>query len=291
MLGSNTTGTLALRSRQTPDRSGAHWKRLSLAKLEPTAWPIATLLVLDHRQIMSPTTRRIAIVGLLLIAAVFVRLGFWQVARLSDRRAVNQAALAARAKPALDLGAGGARTAEELSDRWVEGRGVYDREHEIVLRGEAFQGAPGVYVVTPLRLAGSDAAVLVLRGFVPAADAVRADLDSLVEPGTVRVRGLAAPIGSGAGRPLEHAGRTTWARLDLDALRERMPYPLLPVVLRQTPDSSLPRSPRRLPALGLDDGPHLNYAIQWFLFAGMAVAFAVLVVGRRVLRDQRPVSP
>jgi surfeit locus 1 family protein len=229
---------------------------------------------------MSPTTRRIAIVGLLFVTAIFVRLGFWQVARLRERRAENQAVLAARVRPALDLGAGAARTAEELSDRWIEARGVYDREHEIVLRGQALQGAPGVYVVTPLRLAGGEAAVLVLRGFVPAPDAVRADVDSLAEPGTVRVRGLATPIGSGGGKPLEHAGRTTWARLDLDALRERVPYPLLPVVVRQTPDPSLPRSPRRLPAPELDDGPHLSYAIQWFLFAGMAVAFAVLVVGR-----------
>ena len=229
---------------------------------------------------MSPTTRRIAIVGLMLIAALCVRLGFWQVDRLGERRAVNQAALAARAKPAIDLRMGAARTAEELSDRWVQARGVYDREHEIVLRGQAFQGAPGVYVVTPLRLAGSEAAVLVLRGFVPAPDAVRANTDALVETGTVRVRGLATPIGSGGGKPLEHADRTTWARLDLEALRARLPYPLLPVAVRQTPDSSLPRSPRRLPPPELTDGPHLNYAIQWFLFAGMAVAFAVLVVGR-----------
>jgi surfeit locus 1 family protein len=238
---------------------------------------------------MSPTTRRIAIVGLMLIAALCVRLGFWQVERLGDRRAMNRAALAARAKPALDLRASAARTAEELSDRWVAARGVYDREHEIVLRGEAFQGTPGVLLVTPLVLVGSDTAVLVLRGFVPAPDAVRADTDSLEEPGTVRVRGLATPIGSGAGQPLEHAGRTTWARLDLDALRARLPYPLLPVVVRQTPDSSLPRSPRRLPAPELDDGSHLNYAIQWFLFAGMAVAFAVLVVGRtRSAREGPP---
>jgi surfeit locus 1 family protein len=229
---------------------------------------------------MSPTTRRITIVGLMLLAALCVRLGFWQVERLSERRAVNRAALAARAKPALDLGASVASTAAELSDRWVEARGVYDREHEIVLRGEAFQGAPGVHVVTPLRLAGSGAAVLVLRGFVPAADAVRAKTDSLVEPGTVRVRGLAIPIPSGAGQPVEHAGRTTWARLDLEAVRARLPYPLLPVVVRQTPDPSLPRLPRRLPVPELNDGPHLNYAIQWFLFAGMAVAFAVLVVAR-----------
>jgi surfeit locus 1 family protein len=240
---------------------------------------------------MSPTTRRIAIVGLMLIAAVFLRLGFWQVERLAERRAVNQAALAARSKPALDLGTSAALTAEELSDRWVDARGVYDREHEIVLRGQAFQGAPGVYVVTPLRLAGRDTAVLVLRGFVPAPDAVRANTDSLVEPGTVRVRGLATPIESGSGQPLEHADRTTWARLDLEALRARLPYPLLPVAVRQTPDSSLPRSPRRLPPPELTDGPHLNYAIQWFLFAGMAVAFAVLVVGRtRSTREGQRVS-
>jgi surfeit locus 1 family protein len=241
---------------------------------------------------MSPTSRRIAIVGLMLIAAVCLRLGFWQVERLSERRAANQTALAARAKPALHLAGGADWTAEELRDRWVEARGVYDREHEIVIRGEAFQGAPGVHVVTPLRLAGSDTAVLVLRGFVPAPDAVRANTDSLVEPGTVRVRGLATPIRSGGGQPLDHAGWATWARLDLEALRERLPYPLLPVVVRQTPDSSLPRSPRRLPPPELSDGPHLNYAIQWFLFAGMAVAFAVLVVGRTksALRNP-PVSP
>ncbi len=224
----------------------------------------------------------------MLVAAVCVRLGFWQVERLSERRALKQAALAAHAEPALDLGAGAARTAEQLSDRWVEVRGAYDRQHEIVLRGEAFQGAPGVLLVTPLRLAGSDTAVLVLRGFVPAPDAVRANTDSLVEPGTVHVLGLATPIPSGAGQPVEHAGRTTWARLDLDALRERLPYPLLPVVVRQTPDPSLPRSPRRLPPPELSDGPHLNYAIQWFLFAGMAAAFAVLVVGRTRSGQQSP---
>jgi surfeit locus 1 family protein len=248
------------------------------AELESAPWPIATPRVLDYRQIMSPTSRRVAIVGLMLVAAVFVRLGFWQLQRLSERRAANRAALTERAKPPVRLGEGG--TTAPLSERRVEARGVYDRSHEIVLRGEALQGAPGVLVVTPLRLERNDSAVLVLRGFVPAADAVRADLDSLEEPGTLEVRGVAAPIASGDGRPVEHAGRTTWARLDLAALRQRIPYPLLPVVLRQAPDSALPRSPRRLVPPALGDGPHLNYAIQWFLFGAMAAAFGVLVVGR-----------
>jgi surfeit locus 1 family protein len=229
---------------------------------------------------MSPTSRRIAIVGLMLVAAVCVRLGIWQVDRLSERRAANQMTLAARAKPPLELTERLGQTAAQLNGRWVIAEGRYDREHEVVIRGQALQGAPGVHVVTPLRLAGSDSAMLVLRGFVPSADAVRADLDSLNEPGTVRVRGLAAPLPNGGGQRLEHAGHATWARLDLEALRARVPYPLLPVVLRQAPDSSLPRSPRRLEPQQLDDGPHLGYAIQWFLFGGMAAAFAVLVVGR-----------
>lgn len=225
---------------------------------------------------MSPTARRIAIVGMMIVAAVFVRLGFWQTGRLSERRAANRAALAARAQPSVRLVPG----AGELGGRWVVATGTYDRSHEVVLRGQAFQGTPGVHVVTPLRLEGSDSAVLVLRGFVASADGVRADLDSLNEPGTVEVRGLASPAGSGPGQPIDAAGRTTWARIDLAAVRARIPYPLLPVVIRQSPDSAVPRSPRRLDPPELNDGPHLNYAIQWFLFAAMTVGFAVLVVGR-----------
>lgn len=239
---------------------------------------------------MSPLPRRLTLFGLLIVAAVFVRLGFWQLGRLEERRTASRAAAAARAEPVRELGVGADWTAQELTERWVEASGEFDHGHEIVVRGQAFQGTPGVLVVTPLRLAASDSAVLVLRGFVPAPDAVRADLDSLVEPGVVRVRGLAAPIASGKGQPLEHGGRTTWARVDLAAVRDRLPYPVFPVLLRQTPDSGAPRLPRRLPPPELSDGPHLSYAVQWFAFAVMAVAFGVLVVGRE-RRGRDTMSP
>jgi surfeit locus 1 family protein len=229
---------------------------------------------------MSPLARRLTLLALLLVAAVFVRLGFWQLSRLQERRAANRAAAAARAEPPRELASGADWTAGELNERWVEVSGKYDHEHEVVIRGQAFQGTPGVWVVTPLRLAAGDSAVLVLRGFVPAADAVRADVDSLREPGTVRVRGLATSIPNGGGHPLAHAGRTTWARLDLAGLREWLPYPVLPVLVRQTPDSALPRSPLRLGPPELSEGPHLSYAVQWFAFAAMTVAFGVLILRR-----------
>ncbi len=228
---------------------------------------------------MSPRTPRLAIVGLILAAAVCVRLGFWQLDRLHQRRAANRVALAARAEPPVTLPDGSLRDSTAWSHRRVAAIGRYDHTREIVLRGESLDGVPGVLVVTPLRLTGSDTAVLVNRGFVPAPDAASASTEELSERGERKVEGIALTLPSGDGKPLRHGGRTTWARLDRDALRRQLPYPILGFYIGQLPGSALPRFPRRLPPRPLDDGPHLNYTIQWFLFAAMALGFAV-VIGR-----------
>jgi surfeit locus 1 family protein len=228
----------------------------------------------------SSRSRWVGVAVLLLVSAVCARLGVWQLSRLHQRRAVNATILRARTEPPISLDAPGARDSASLAYRRVSATGRYDRGRELVLRGQAYMGTPGIYVVTPLRLRDSDTALLVLRGFVPAADAVRADLKALDESGELSVTGLAEPIGSGGGQPLVVEGSSTWARLDLRALRGALPYPVLPVALRQLPDSALPRYPRRLDAPEVDDGPHLNYAVQWFLFSVMGVAFALVVVAR-----------
>jgi len=216
---------------------------------------------------------------LLLVSAGFIRLGIWQLSRLHQRRAANIVTVSARAAAPARLTAESART-DTLGEHFVTAEGRYDHEHEILLRGEVFEGSPGVAVVTPLLLAARGPAVLVNRGFLPAPDAVSAVTEGTEEPGPRTVRGLALSLGSAPGEPVTHAGRTTWRRLDAGALRRRLPYAILPIYILQTPDSSLPRFPRRLEPPGVDEGPHLSYAIQWFLFAGLAAAFAVLVVGR-----------
>ena len=73
----------------------------------------------------------------------------------------------------------------------------------------------------------------------------------------------------------------TWARLDRESLRSRLPYPLYPLYIRQVPDSTLASFPRRLEPPALDDGPHLSYAIQWFSFALIALIFAGVIARRR----------
>ena len=228
---------------------------------------------------MSPTARRLLIVVMLLVAAGFARLGVWQLDRLHQRRAANAATMAGRRAPAVTLTAA-TQHPESLGQRRVVARGHYDQGRDVVLRGNVLEGTPGVLIVTPLLLGDRGPAVLVERGFVPSPDAVTVDLEGLQEPGELVVRGVALPVPPAGGAPIEHGGRTTWRRLDLTALRERLPYDVLPVYIQQSPDSALPSFPRRLSPAPIDEGPHLSYAIQWFLFAGMVLGFAVLVVGR-----------
>lgn len=219
------------------------------------------------------------------VVLVCLRLGFWQVDRLYQRRAANEIALAARAAPVVRLESG------NLDDRNLGGRrvraiGHYDHTHDVVLRGKAYNGVPGVEIVSPLVLEDGRRAVLVHRGFMPTPDAVTVQTDSVREFGKVQVEGIAEVVGSGDGERLERGRRTTWARLDLDALSVSMPYQLAPVYIRQLPDSSLPRFPRRVEPPTIGDGPHLNYAIQWFAFAGMALVFAAVIWYQNRERDE-----
>ena len=226
------------------------------------------------RTIASQARSRLPLaVAFIVVAAICARLGIWQVSRLRERRAANAVALRARAEPPLELRLNQRPDATMLGRR-VTAAGRYDQAHDVVLRGREYAGVPGVEIVSPLIMGDGKTAVLVDRGFVPAPDAVRVAADSFREPGAQTVEGFLLPIPSGSGAPMQHRGKTTWARLDLAALRAALPYQVYPYSIQQLPDSTLPRFPRRQPPAPLDDGPHLNYAIQWFSFALIALVFA-----------------
>ncbi len=224
--------------------------------------------------------------GTVVLAAVFARLGIWQLSRLGERQAINRAAAAARALPPLYLDdpsqtAGLSPTA--LTNRRVAVTGRYDHAADIVIRGQSEGGVPGVRIVTPLRLLGGDSAVLVQRGYVTSPDARRVNLGQLKEEGVRVVSGLAFALADSgqSGEPLDLDGQLTWRRLELSALRARLPYPLRGYVILQTPDTSLPKLPRRDEPRALNNGPHLSYAIQWFGFAVTALVVGGIVGFRR----------
>ena len=201
----------------------------------------------------------VAVVGAVLVAAVCVRLGIWQVDRLGQRRARNAVWAARLALPPLELRGGGAIPADSARQRRVVAHGVYDFAAERTWVGRSFQGTPGVALITPLRLADG-AAVLVDRGWAPSPDAFHVDHTLYREPDTATVTGIALIPPRGRG-DVSVAG-------------------FLPFVIElETPDPAA-GLPRRWPLPALDNGPHLSYAIQWFSFALIALVGTAVLIRR-----------
>jgi surfeit locus 1 family protein len=212
-------------------------------------------------------------------ALVCCRLGIWQLDRLAQRRAQNALINGRMAQPATTLD-GAPLDPTALDYRRVEARGVYDPSQEVVLRGRALDGAPGVHVLTPLRLDGSDAAVLVDRGWLPLELAAPEARRAYAGPvGDVVVRGIARRSQADAGGPQDpplppgEARRDAWFRADIAEIEQQTGYRLLPVFIEQQPAPGDPELPRRVATTDLGEGPHLSYTVQWFAFA------AILVVG------------
>src|ERR1051325_8605723 len=112
--------------------------------------------------------RRYAIFFISIPAAIlFVRLGFWQLSRLHERRARNAEVRAAMARPAIDVAKD---TGDLPAYQPVRANGVFDYDHQVVIEAVGFEGTPAVVVATPLKFADGSA-VLVERGWVPSPDA------------------------------------------------------------------------------------------------------------------------
>jgi surfeit locus 1 family protein len=232
---------------------------------------------------------------LAIVVAVCVRLGFWQLSRLDERRALN-AGVAARLEqePIGDL----ARLADTtgVSYRIATASGHYDNERYVVLPGRSRAGVPGVHLIMPLRLIGRSDAVLVNRGWVPAPDAASIDARDFAVAEPVDVRGLVMPF---PGRAQSLAQRETplaadtfthvLYRIDEVALRRQFPYRLLDVMLQELDVAGGPRYPTQLEPPPLDEGPHLGYALQWFGFALIGVIgwFALVL---RPVRTRAPAA-
>jgi len=224
----------------------------------------------------------------LALAALFVRLGFWQLDRLRQVRDANARIEARRDLPVANLDslvAPGDDAAGEALDRRVRAEGRYDDGKQVLLL-RSLNGRPGVHVLTPL-VTADGAAAIVDRGFVsvPAEGALPAEA---APPGDeVRVEGTAEAGEGGGAIAAGAAGLPETTRIDLQALQARVPYDLYPVVLRlatQEPPQAA-GIPEPVPLEPLDQGPHLSYAVQWFAFAAIGlIGWPILL--RRAARDR-----
>lgn len=226
----------------------------------------------------------------LVMCGVCVRLGFWQLDRLGQRKARNAAIEAAQRMPLLVYDSATAAAIERdpasFVNRRLRAAGTFDASGEVVLRGRANAGSPGVHLVTPIVVPGVARSLLVNRGWAPSPDAATIETGRFAEAGPREVTGILQEIPRNTrngGEPAGPVSARTYFRLDVDVLRRAQPRPIVPLYLQQLPagDSVAPGQPVRVPLPPPGNGPHLSYAFQWFSFATIGVVGLIVVFLRR----------
>ena len=232
------------------------------------------------------------IVGVVIAILVMVGLGNWQLDRLHTKRAANTAITAsakAAVVPADTLLPPSAKDAPKGSAEWhrVSVRGTYLVDKTVLIRGSTTDEGVGFEVVVPLKTADGKV-YLINRGFVLAPSSAD-QLPAIPDPPkgevdvTGRVRSTHASIGSATKiDPIQ--GTPTVRALNTEGLAGELSLNLAGgyiAALEEVPTdgASYPKIDRiQLP--DLDEGPHLSYAVQWFLFAGLSFAAFLYLIKR-----------
>jgi len=213
------------------------------------------------------------------VVVVFILLGNWQLERHEEVRLDNQIRSGRLAAEPIELSAmleAAGPSVESLAYRRATVEGTFDPESEIFVRNEVDDGNAGFHVITPLET--STGTLLVNRGWVPLA-AERPPVPEAPPPeGEVEVEVM---VRLSEKRPrfgrIEPEGPLTVVnRIDLERLEQQFDE-LMPVWGQLVSDD--PGLPRELEVPSFDDnGPHLEYALQWYAFAVIAVGGAASLI-------------
>ena len=236
-----------------------------------------------------PLLRPRWLIGTVLVALIVTgcsAAGFWQLRRLGERRDVNTQ-VRARSGSTVPLPNAGFQSDADVDDliyRKVEVSGTYDLSKEFLVRFRGRRGLPGYEVVTPLQT--ERGTVLVDRGWVPLAQGERWTVPSPTTPtGEVTVIGLLAPPEHGASRiarPTNPDQPLVAGSIAIHELGRTLAVDnLYPVHVLATAGPSDAAFPIAVDPPDLGEGPHRDYAIQWFLFATVGVVGWVLLLKRR----------
>jgi surfeit locus 1 family protein len=218
--------------------------------------------------------RWIPLIATIMLMAVFLRLGWWQWSKAADVESQVQQRDARSAVTPLLLGA------QVLMPKEVEGasvvvRGHFDAQGQFFLDNQQHQGRPGVHVITPLTLEGTQTQVLVNRGWI-GWGASRTVLPEVSVPLTrVEVRGHAvSPSGKAPMFVSESLGDSgaLRTRIRLDEIQASAKQPMQPfVVLMDSAD--VDGLVRDWPEVSNKSPMHKGYAVQWFLMAVLLLFF------------------
>lgn len=227
----------------------------------------------------------------------FVMLGFWQLGRWEERAAAaeqQEANINAAPVPVEKLSGVGEDV--DPDDRWrrVTVTGSYDAGNELLVRNRDGSRGVGLHVLTPL-VTDDGTGVLVNRGWIeqPPTATSRPDVPPPAE-GEVTVTGRIQFSETEENTGIRDRGGLPEGQImlvDVDELGTDLPYPLYGGYVELTEEDP-PSDPAPEPAAPpeTDIGMSLSYAVQWWVFAVIAVGGWVFLV-RREVRDTQGGGP
>ncbi len=233
--------------------------------------------------------RPVPTVAVVLLLPLLVGLGLWQLQRAEEKRSL-QAMLAQRSNaPPLELYPA-ATDQQNLLFRSVVAAGRFDAQRYYLLDNQVYRGRAGYDVLMPLRIKGSDAVVVVNRGWVPLGPS-RAQLPAVPTPASaVRIKGiLSRTPGELLQLGSQNRGSGEWPRVilrvDLGRMQRELSRELFPYLLQI--DSQSPHA-FRVHWKPYVDSPqrHTSYAVQWFSMAGILLVLYAALSARRRRRNQ-----
>lgn len=217
---------------------------------------------------------------------LMVSLGFWQLRRLDERKEFNAEVVERSELPPVTLDELLAEPGFEPSEavwRRVTATGVW-LPQQVTVFNRSQEGLAGDNIVTALEQ-DNGTTVLVNRGFVP--------IGATPTPppsGPVEILGTVRASQDRRTGELTDTGLavTEVRRIDLEQLAPQFPGTVAPVYLDlvESEPAVTAADPTPIPPPQLDEGPHLSYAIQWFIFSIAVVVGWVLAV-RRSIRTRR----
>ncbi|MFF0295077.1 SURF1 family protein [Kitasatospora sp. NPDC004615] len=254
-----------------------------------------------YRFLLSARWAVIVLLALVLIPTM-IRLGFWQYHRHEARVARNDLVARNLGSPPVafdSLSSPGWSVPGGEVWRTVTAQGHYDTAHEVVIRGRTEPGGSsiGYFVITPLVLADGKGSVLVNRGWVESG-AGAADFPAVPAPpdGDVTVTGRLRADETYAKVGLKNRGGLPDRMYKVINTEEQAKFSGTTVLGGYLElASSQPAagaSPTLLTEPGHTDiGPHMAYAIQWWLFTTL-IPTGLVVLARREAKQHaaKPVA-
>ncbi len=227
----------------------------------------------------------------LAVFIAFINLGLWQLRRLDARQEQNISVQARSEEAPLNgsqLENLQNQARQDLEFRAVRLQGEFiETDRESTVRNRTLNGRPGVWVLTPFRIADTEEVVVINRGWIPrefsstqCRDEAGQEQESLNAPsGEVVITGI---LRESEGSSSSREWKQCLQRVELEGFSDLTRFPfwiqITEDIQRQAQQPLLLDSPDR------GSGPHLSYAVQWFIFSAILAGGYPLILIRQARR-------